>query len=1742
MFSKSRRIRIMEISFKWPSFCFCLLCFQLCNGNPAVPGSKEIDYQTKFLTGIISLLLTVCCLVFIAACLFCRRKQAFEKFQNSPVGYSSSSVDHGHVNPIANGEFTIFSPLSTSPFNNNIFHPNDERNARTVENSTESAYDIKSWFGQNEEDFPRNKLKYIKELGTGWFGKVVQGAAQDVNDEGQSWTPVVVRILEATSSQKEKMLFLRDAAIYKCGSHDNILSLIGRSLETVPFLLLQEYCPQGDLKRYLQSNKAEPEKLLSTEYPLLWCCQLTSALKHLHERNIVHHDLASRNCQLSADLALKLGDYGLGPFAYPSDYYRGEASVPVRWRAPESLVCTSTTIEPKPITQEANVWSLAVAMWEICECGEQPYKALSDDDVVSQVLVAASVTLGRPTYPAIYTDYIFGLMKSCWTSPESRPSAAQIDLMLADLLRVHRNTSYKSSTIDEFDRRWESCKPNCIVNTDHIDLGKSPSPSMTNLHGSLDNLANVSIENELKTDLYRRTASSGSETEDENWRNKVERGAYTEKVRQKSRSVADLMVLTHVDYSESESETPLPSLDYRINYKNVRLANTLDAGNLTFGSEGNLLSVQDDFQEELRKLQEERRDSMPFVPDRRSLGDKEAKPMRELNDIRPVNRVYNVYNVTVELSAPARDVDCNSTTNGSEFCDSLKDDAALERTFDVPATNTFVFDSEIAPVAPSNENITFIEGAVDERISEIVRDILQNAIAKIVALQCNAKQEHSSTTLDNEAVEIHEECSYELPTSENLVDTEVSRAPAVKFDLSLEQKEAMPNPLTHSNLFTSTPHRKREISLPGDDAFSSIVPFTLGEEDAGEEAAPLNYSLETWDNFLGTTMDDHGDDFDSFNSEPRGLLVVDEAKDADRTRTLRKEAPVNCTYEINDSNNAINVANTTYEVPGKAPDRPLEGTFVVEEKGNSTFVKQDPDNDNENGGNCTFVKQTPDSLNLEGDLNEGTFENGGGWFLHPQPTSDLCGNIEIQSPSNTESYIGFGIDDEVMSAIRNELLSKLPHAQGGNTERIREEEDWDTCERNEVYLRYNVCTPLSPIPEESYTEEYDESPKPEKEQEEADWSGKTETLTPESNSAMALESPVRGQFNRHTPSQDSCCSNDTLFNLEELICAASEADKEPELCEKSTDSSESNKTYIQQFLANERTACDCTKPNDLNVGSNCNAQADPLNSHGEDSDTDTETSEDHLTYTKDEPEVLQRRGDSAEGNLESSDKENVEPAYENSPTVENRAKLEESPYVNVAEDQAGPEDLYENAGKEDVDPYRDYVNIVNMENDRNSVDKSSYIDIYGHDDDDRSDDDDNIYGILTDIRFTGPADNQMMSTSFSEEQEWESGSDSRSSSSGEFIWKEGEHEESIKTLRAAIQDALDTVKPMEGIAEDAYEESDVSSSFSDDEETPEFVPSAWDKFAMPSKSALRSPEKTLNKPEERKSKGVWFKKQKYHCIYEYPKEPESPIIPPQDLWKQSEFNSFADWEFDGEVFDISQANDETTNITNRTNDIKSHENLYQLTCISDLNSDAYSAPNADGDFFVTGSSQPFQSHSQFFPGGGWAFESATPDSGVEDVTPSAGDYRPPPVPELRQLAAEAVARRKQRALRNGEALGGLRHTRNRLKLDLPPSPVEHVVREKPAFTTFGKGRFMVQHVETPPDENVSFEALPYHPREPAGIDELERSLVKEDGDDGRCKLKIEVVRGEASLLDSGDEDSGIESASTLERKISNSQV
>ncbi|XP_030751016.1 uncharacterized protein LOC115878607 isoform X2 [Sitophilus oryzae] len=2366
----------MEISWKWLSLCLGLVLVGLCNGFPINLEDTNAEH-TQFLTGLVAILLTVCSIVFLAGCLCCHRRNGFKEFRNSPVVASvASNLDNGQVNPIANGEFTIFTPLSPPLYNNNVFLANEQVITRTSDDYVYGDIDVSFWFDPSKKDFPRVKLKYIKELGKGWFGKVVEGAAQDL-DNGKSWTPVVVRILDAASNARQRVLFLNDASIYLAPEHPNLLALKGRCVGAAPLLLLQEFCSGGDLKARLRSVGAE-NKVLQ------WCCEVTSALRHLHDHGLVHHDLASRNCLLTDSLTLKVGDYGLGPTKYPEDYYKGgEPLVPVRWRSPESLECTLTTIQPKKMTTEANVWSLGVVMWEICENGAQPYGEFDDDEVISKVFGIERLRLGKPSKSEMYTDYIFRLIQMCWSNADTRPKVSQIDMMLSDLLQVHRNTQNQiPNATNDFERRWESLKPNTIVKTDNysvsiniepgdVNISKPMSPSLNNLHGSLDNLTEVqpmeswlqnvasetrdpnyvkglseaiktldtaleletistSSDHSFKQDhnntnlnvdfklgpsvfsvidrlpdspnqndsltdsmIFKQPGSSESETEEENWRKKVERGAYSEKVKLKSRSVADLMVLTHVDYSESESETPLPSLDYRAN-KSGRKSN-LETVSLNFSSEGNLLNVENDFQEELRKLQIERRDSLLFVPDTESRNNSNLSLLHELNSptkIKPASQVFNVFNVTIDkfstlrasgsklseligivedarsfsrqdsenksdlgyatlhnsernsdfgsvdgeqlledrigyikseieerlrnceltISNPEKSVivtdsedetisaknmivvkqnlpdilasldqehnqnivdliESNSLQlNGSNKYvdleqDGIKDlckrfieeesysilsqinaadnnsllnkDDSVQKEIDENIQSTLsiednllqsvpklsdmirnntnlvgifrnidkqynqrevVNDREVvhnesqtvpdfcsknvenvkssnsvdynniedflimkissgqdvlrkASIASSSSNSSkeqvfseslvpelkdsFVEGPKIEGLNPPIRksgntlqltdeqvefndcdslsqysedgsidsfsaEILSEATEKeineedyvgsenesskdhddlvsetdnldvfvddVVKENQNDTQQNQSCVdeasrmhnfdedyyknhpvsvfldeerkhaqIDNKAENIYdeiqdcqtsgtvkteaeiEEISIDSLLNENIdnskdieqlssnnitqhiqKDDETSQEndvekpkplsfelnktfentnvpnvkPRVAFDLSKDQEETMPNSLTHPSMRTSTPFRKKqEHSLTSQSPYSSInlfdAPQTNQEEimqfssnflplepEQADNQNKLNYSLETWDNFLGKSFDSNRGSnenlFDSFSSEPQSMLFIDDAQKGNDV--------INDEGDTKSDNNTI-VKDKTFV---KDATFTKDGTFLVEDNKDGTYVMDKTENIEEN----------------KKDKEENNWESGGGWFLHPQFQNDkLTGDIEPQASTSKGSYVGFGVDDEIMAAIRNELLEKLPHAQGASQEAAKEEE-LDQTERNEVFLRYNVYNnPLSPIPEESFEENEDDQPTPEAtppklEETDSDWSDQGDPDGPQMLSSQTNESPLRVPNHRHTPSQDSCCSNDTLFNLEDFVCA-NEKDTTPDkdsenllklenitfkvdeessgtkdnqtLCadvvdetgevkslEDNTVSKDvSEPTLIVESLdGNTVVQTEISSPNQVSTSEfldserNHTSSIDGLLPFGTKQVAPLPSPEDNpwkslpaslLTFEKitnlpekaeslsesledTSPEILNTpKGNmTEEGNTTSdktdvtSDRDKIDDAtYENIDNFVESNNTEVDLYMNVPASSSITDAVYENIeNPADIINEADYVNLINLENEENR--KNNEISYESKDFEDSFDQKDrlviengdhDIFGVLTDIRFNGPLDNQLMSTSFSEsnevdEQDWDSGSDTRSSSSGEFIWKEGEHEESLKALRAAPHDMLDDIKPMEEITEETSG-SDVSSD--DDGETPEFVPSAWDKYATPTKSALRSPEKSLERSDYKKPRGVWFKKQKYHCVYEYPREPESPILQSQDLWKpQPDFAAISDWEFDAETYLPPPTGDSDIIPSTFTFKPKINNSRRSLYFLTNIDGQGASHSGTSEDFMVSSSTNPFDINplcSQFFPGSSNWIGNVTPDSGLEDLTPGSvsdtselsASYQEQgkQIQPLRKLAAVAVKLNKQQEENKAskDALGGLRHTRNKLKLDLPPSPSAFttsksfsiepspepiVLREKPTFSTFGKSRFMVQQVDTPTEcivnqqKNVCFDVLPYKPLViPLELkDEIIYEPLKENFDETTrfCSKKDVFSKGEASLLDSADEDSGIES-STLERKVNN---
>ncbi|KAM8870963.1 uncharacterized protein lmtk3 isoform 2-T2 [Spinachia spinachia] len=329
--------------------------------------------------------------------------------------------------------------------------------------------------------FKRHTLNYLQEIGNGWFGKVILA---EVLCDCTSYQ-AVVKELRLSASPLEQRKFLAESEPYRSLKHPNILQCLGQCSESIPFLLVIEFCQLGDLKRYLRAQRKSdgmtpdlPTRDLLTLQRMAY--EITSGLLHLHENSYIHSDMALRNCLLTSDLTVRIGDYGLSHNHYKEDYYLtpDKLWIPLRWIAPELLEEYRGSLIVTDQTKTSNVWSLGVVIWELFEFGSQPHRHLSDEEVLTFVIRERQITLAQPRLKLSHADYWYEIMQSCWLPPSQRPSVAEIFLLLSSLLAAERGMARGSGGEDDeedeeygegrgrrgeseesFERRWDLLRP-----------------------------------------------------------------------------------------------------------------------------------------------------------------------------------------------------------------------------------------------------------------------------------------------------------------------------------------------------------------------------------------------------------------------------------------------------------------------------------------------------------------------------------------------------------------------------------------------------------------------------------------------------------------------------------------------------------------------------------------------------------------------------------------------------------------------------------------------------------------------------------------------------------------------------------------------------------------------------------------------------------------------------------------------------------------------------------------------------------------------------------------------------------------------------------------------------------------------------------------------------------------------------------------------------------------------------------
>lgn len=109
--------------------------------------------------------------------------------------------------------------------------------------------------------------------------------------------------------QREKCL--KEVQLMKPLQHPNIIQYLDSFTYNNELIIITEWASKGDLKKVI---KYHIEEEIPIEESKIWeyIIQISSALKHMHQKKIMHRDLKPANIFVSHDNSLKIGDLGLG--------------------------------------------------------------------------------------------------------------------------------------------------------------------------------------------------------------------------------------------------------------------------------------------------------------------------------------------------------------------------------------------------------------------------------------------------------------------------------------------------------------------------------------------------------------------------------------------------------------------------------------------------------------------------------------------------------------------------------------------------------------------------------------------------------------------------------------------------------------------------------------------------------------------------------------------------------------------------------------------------------------------------------------------------------------------------------------------------------------------------------------------------------------------------------------------------------------------------------------------------------------------------------------------------------------------------------------------------------------------------------------------------------------------------------------------------------------------------------------
>nr|CAG8532960.1 4988_t:CDS:2 [Entrophospora candida] len=259
-----------------------------------------------------------------------------------------------------------------------------------------------------------SRFKDIEKIGSGGFAKVYKAILDNSSTCAlKSYKHGIANTKEITNELK---------LLRKVDHHQNIIRFYGvtKNESNGKYLLVLEYADSGTLRSYLQ----EKFESISWDLKLKFAYEIASAVLCLHENNIIHRDLHSKNF-LVHQKTIKLTDFGLSRKILESattSTFKLIGLIP--YIDPQ---CFKHNSKPN---KKSDVYSVGVLLWELTS-NQPPF---SNHHQQFTLMFSISQGIREEPIPNTPDEYI-NLYKECWQDdPESRPDIQYVETMLNGMI------------------------------------------------------------------------------------------------------------------------------------------------------------------------------------------------------------------------------------------------------------------------------------------------------------------------------------------------------------------------------------------------------------------------------------------------------------------------------------------------------------------------------------------------------------------------------------------------------------------------------------------------------------------------------------------------------------------------------------------------------------------------------------------------------------------------------------------------------------------------------------------------------------------------------------------------------------------------------------------------------------------------------------------------------------------------------------------------------------------------------------------------------------------------------------------------------------------------------------------------------------------------------------------------------------------------------------------------------------